>query len=414
MKYCEWIKEEGMPGQASISMYRKIFNEEFNIGTFQPKSNQCLQCAKWKHATTQEKAEMAASHTLHLENRDVSQARKNADRDEAQAQLPGQMKICVASFDMQKILTIPKSEVSAFFYRNKISLLNFTIFNMGPKLGICHLWNETMAKKSSSEVSTCVYFFMERTCEENPEVEEFRFSSDNPTSQNKNRFHYAMYRLSSTKFNVKIVHRFLEVGHTHMEVDSMHAAIERKVKYEEIFDENEWVDHIKNSKKSSDDNPANAYEIIKVGEDLQVLSFKQLVEAQNWKYDTERKEIKWTNVKEIHFDPTTPKLVSIKYDYNGDFITLDTSKKGRPVNLKTYKPPNAYMYRFPLPQNKVEDIKFLLKCGAIPSKYHSYYQGLLDVSEGDEVFESEEACGEDCICCEDGNEDANEEDIIQE
>lgn len=351
---------------------------------------------------------MAQDYATHRENRNISQGYKKADRLEAAENVLG---LCVASFDMQKILTMPRSEVSVYYYKNKVSLMNFTIFDMGPKLGLNHIWNETMAKKSSSEVATCVFKFIEKKCLSNPEMKVFKFYSDNPTSQNKNRFMFAMYRFASSKFNVKITHRFLEVGHTHMEVDNMHGNIERSAKGKEIFDESEWCRTIKNAKK----NPDEEYTIVKLGEDWQVLDFKPLVNAQNWKTDAQKKNIKWTKVREIVFDPATPQTVSLKYDYKGDFITLNVSKRGRPVNFKTYQPPSAYLSRFPLPENKVADLKSLMKSGAIPTKYHSFYEELINIGEGTDPGQQENVCGEGCLCCEDmEEEEVNEEGLDQD
>lgn len=401
-KYKLWAQDQGMDKIASSRTYRKIYLEEFNIGRFIPKNDLCLQCNRWKHATTEEKRNLARQNAIHCQNRNISQGIKKAERLQAQAQTDGEV-LCVASFDMEKVLTIPKSEVSSFYYKTKVSLINFTIFDMGPKLGQCYMWNETVAKKSSNEVATCTYFFIGKKCESNPEVKKLSFWSDNPTSQNKNRQVFSMYRLASVKYNVEITHKFLEVGHTHMEVDSMHAAIERSVYKKEIYDQEEWYDYVRNAKKNvPDNNPAEKYEIIKVGEDLEVLDFKKLVSVQNWTKDTSNNNVKWTKVREIHFSPQEPDIVKIKYEYNGDYVILNTTKKrGRPINLKTYQPPTAYLSLFPLPENKIKDLKDLMNCGAIPPKYHPFYEDLISIGVGP----PEEECDEDCILCENQNAD---------
>lgn len=124
-----------------------------------------------------------------------------------------------------------------------------------------------------------------------------------------------MYSLAAVKFNVKIVHRYLEMGHNHMVVDSMHAAIERSSSKKEIFDQEEWYKYILDAKKNApDNNPAQKYEILEVGKDVEILDFKKLVASLNWSVDTNKQKVKWTKVKEIHFDPATPHFVRLKYE----------------------------------------------------------------------------------------------------
>lgn len=54
--------------------------------------------------------------------------------------------ILCASFDQQKVLTTPRSEISVMYYRRKISYFNFTIFNLSTKEGECSVSDETLAK----------------------------------------------------------------------------------------------------------------------------------------------------------------------------------------------------------------------------------------------------------------------------
>jgi hypothetical protein len=78
-----------------------------------------------------------------------------------------------------------------------------------------------------------------------------------------------------------------------------------------------------------------------------------------------------------------------------------TEKRGRPVNLKTYKLQSAYSERLPLPENKIKDLKELMKNGSIPNKYHSYYLDLIAVGTKT-TQECEEGC-EDCMVTDDVN-----------
>lgn len=84
-------------------------------------------------------------------------------------------------------MTIPKLQVAAFYYKSEVSLNIFSVFDMGPKVGFCFMWNETMGKKGANEIASCGYYFIRMKKGKCPECVEFGFYSDNPTSQNKNR-----------------------------------------------------------------------------------------------------------------------------------------------------------------------------------------------------------------------------------
>ena len=71
--------------------------------------------------------------------------------------------------------------------------------------------------EGSNGMSSCVLDFIETKAKD--EVKEFHFWSDNCNAQNKNQFLFPMYSMACQKFDVKIIHRWLVKGHTHMECD---------------------------------------------------------------------------------------------------------------------------------------------------------------------------------------------------
>lgn len=96
---------------------------------------------------------------------------------------------------------------------------------MGRYEGHCYLWTEDIGKRGANEIASFVMNFIEMKSEQGVKI--FIFYSDNCTG--RNRFVFAMYALAASKYDVKIIHRFLEKGHTQNEGDSLHACIEKKV-----------------------------------------------------------------------------------------------------------------------------------------------------------------------------------------
>ena len=79
-------------------------------------------------------------------------------------------------------------------------------------------------------------------------MRKFVFYSDKCLEQNRNHFVFSMFHVTSVKYNVEIFHRFLEVGHTQNEGDSMKALIERKSKDVAIFSPQDWIKIVKTAK----------------------------------------------------------------------------------------------------------------------------------------------------------------------
>ncbi|KAK3911428.1 30S ribosomal protein S4, chloroplastic [Frankliniella fusca] len=85
-----------------------------------------------------------------------------------------------------------------------------------PRQLLCYVWDQTEARKGSAEITSMVWSFIQMKVAAG--IEEFRIHSDNCSAQNKNQFLFSMYVMASIRFNIKITHCYLEVGHTHMEV----------------------------------------------------------------------------------------------------------------------------------------------------------------------------------------------------
>lgn len=68
--------------------------------------------------------------------------------------------ICCANFDLQKVLTTPRSDVSVMYYYCKSCVWNLTVFELGTGKGKCNLWNESIGKRGSNEFASIIYSFI--------------------------------------------------------------------------------------------------------------------------------------------------------------------------------------------------------------------------------------------------------------
>ncbi|KAE8740401.1 hypothetical protein FOCC_FOCC014080 [Frankliniella occidentalis] len=376
------IERNNDPKSATLRQYRDIFNNEFHLKFLRLKKDRCSQCENWKYKTPAEKSAAGEQekYDMHIANKKKGEALKKEDSLRAKTEAD----LCVASFDFQKILYCPKGENAAYFYRSKFKCFDFTIFDHRTKEGRCYVWDQTIASKGANEVASCLLSFIEEKAKEG--IKQIVFYSDNCWSQNKNSKVLSMFNLACVKYGITITHRFLEKGHTHMEVDNVHACIENRSKNLDIFTPGQWYAIIKSAKINDP-----KYKLIEM-EQKNILDFKNLAEHHSWNLGiTKLREIVITENKAYY-----------KHNYEDEarlIIPLPV-RPGRPVNLPTFRLKPAYIRKFAVLANIMEDLKWYCDQGHIPSASQPFYRSLLNPveeelaeippdSEGDGDSESE-------------------------
>ncbi|XP_034250152.1 uncharacterized protein LOC117650682 [Thrips palmi] len=175
-------------------------------------------------------------------------------------------------------------------------------------------------------------------------------------------------------------------GHTHMDADTIHARIENSTNLKEIMDFEDWIVAISEAKET-----LPPYNVIKLKQSM-IFDYKHLVSLQNWKKDMKGKEIKWSKAREVSIDGREGNLVRLRYDLDGEIFTLSPNQVGRPVNLKTFKPPKQYNGPVPLTASKRADIEALCKELAIPLDKQQFFRDC-----GDDLDEVEYETDEEII-----------------
>lgn len=109
-----------------------------------------------------------------------------------------------------------------------------SLYNLKTKDGYCYLCNEVEGQITANEFSTIIYNFLDTEANV-PAGEEVILFSDGRSYENRNAtLANALLHLSNKK-NITITQKYLIPGHTQMECDSMHSAIERKLRNREIY-----------------------------------------------------------------------------------------------------------------------------------------------------------------------------------
>lgn len=216
-------KENRKP--VSENKYREMFTKEYNIRFFNPKKDLCVVCSKYKKAES--KQELEQEYQKHIQRKMTCQAAKDADKVRANTDDT----FMSLTMDLQAVLQIPRGGESVLYYMRKLVIYNFTIYEARrPNNAYCLCWSELNGKKGSSEIGTCLLYYLSHEMPKT--VTEVSIFSDTCSGQNRNQYISALLLWAVHKIDhLQIIEqKFLESGHTHMEVDSMHAAIENAAK----------------------------------------------------------------------------------------------------------------------------------------------------------------------------------------
>ena len=200
-----------------------------------PKKNCCDFCVAYNNSPNKS-AELIEKYDLH-------QAQKNQCRKKKE-ELKALGKACrntlVAVFDLQKTFLCPHGDSSSFYYSLRLKLWNLSITNIYNMNTICYIWDESTAKKGSCEVSSCVFDYLNKVCQQG--VKRMHFFCDRWSGQNNNRAILVMLSIAINLFQFEeITLNYLVTGHSQNENDSIHSTIEKFVSKRCIYSLEEWV-----------------------------------------------------------------------------------------------------------------------------------------------------------------------------
>ena len=124
-------------------VYRKIF-AQFDIGFFQPKKDQCSTCTKYQQMNAEEKETFQHEFDDHLKRKVFAWSHKDTDKFASK----NNSKVLSFNFDLQAVLSTPKSDAGQIFYKRKLSVYYLCFFHLSDNKGFCNFWDK-------SSKSTC-------------------------------------------------------------------------------------------------------------------------------------------------------------------------------------------------------------------------------------------------------------------
>lgn len=308
---------------------RNYFVQELdrqNIALFRPKKDQCDLCMAYHHDHIEE-----ADYQAHQRKKTEAREQKAKDKEMAVSN-PGQ--VLALTLDMQAVKLAPFLRCTSIYFKKKLCVHNYTLFDLRSKDVYCFLWDETQASLDATNIASILYKFLDTYIEEHPKLEKIILISDGCGYQNRNTvLSNALLHLAITR-KVMIVQNYLEKGHTQMEVDSAHSLIERKLKNKDIYLPTDYI-HI-----CREARPTKPFVV-------KYLKFDDFLDLTSLKY--------YSNIRPGYKigDPTVSDIRSLCYDSKGEI----SYKLNYSDEWKMYtKRPNL-TGNFPISQHYTERLK---------------------------------------------------------
>ncbi|KAL4716612.1 hypothetical protein ACJJTC_008247 [Scirpophaga incertulas] len=200
---------------------------------------------------------------------------------------------------------------------------------------------------NSEEFATIWMDFIEVVLEEDStEPMKVIFYSDGCTYQNRNAVLANALLTTAMNKNIVIEQKFLEVGHTQMEADSMHSTIERTLKNKDVHVPAEYISICRSARKKP-----RPYEV-------KYLNYKFFKKFSEFNFS---KPFGLADLKEM-----------LRFRYSGSSLPQRKSSSVTPVSFTGLQ--NLYSDRPKICAKKFEDLQYLKN--TLPKDYHSYYVSL--------------------------------------
>jgi len=286
------------------------------------------------------------------------------------------------SFDLQAVLTTPHAGDAQIYYKRKLSVYNFTIYKPSTKDGYCYVWDETEGGRGSCEIGTCLLEFVQGLPKHVTHLSTF---SDTCGGQNRNQFIVAalLQTVQRSDVGLNIIDlKYMERGHSFLEVDSMHACIEREKKHRQVYTTGGWQLLISMARKEG-----KPY-IVRAMDHGDFCDLKSLAGTmvKNKTKNSGGEAVSWLRLKWLRFERSMPNQIKYKYSLSEDeeFKVLDCSGNWQPMSdvtnaadvLAKLKLAKLYSDRLPISAAKKKDLMKLVDDKVIPSDYRSFYENL--------------------------------------
>ncbi|KAF4529738.1 hypothetical protein B566_EDAN017890, partial [Ephemera danica] len=336
----------------------EIFFYNSNLSLFTPKKDLCNKCVAHKNGVIDD-----ISFDAHNKKKTSAKQEKEMDKSAALAK-----KIIMLTNDAQAIKSCPQTDANVMYFHSKLTIHNNTIYNVECKECKNYIYTEMSTSSCASTYVSCICDFIHSKCRDSnlPIV----IWCDNCLHQNKNIIYSNALLALSKKLNVEITLKYLEVGHTFLEVDSAHSNIERKSKNVNFYIPEEFVKLVREAR-----TVPFPYEAVLLDHTFFLdyttpsAQFYKTLRPPPLKIGDEVIHPKVTDLVAINHRPDG--RIYYKVNHTDDWKQLRETPKPVPA-IVSY--PRLHKSVLPIDEIKYKHLQDIKK--TIPRCYHEYYDNL--------------------------------------
>ena len=203
----------------SIFKFTEFFKDN-NYSIFKRKKDLCNTCVGYELGNIS-----LDQYNEHIQMKEEGFTLKEEDKKKA-----NNIDVIVVTADTEALLTAPFNDANIMFIRSKLNLHNFTFYNLFDKDVLNFLWSEVNGDLEASSFTSCFVSYLELLMEKYPSATVIVFWTDGCPYQNRNAEIASALANFSKSHQITIYQKYLEVGHTHMECDSVHSNVEKAKK----------------------------------------------------------------------------------------------------------------------------------------------------------------------------------------
>ena len=359
-------------------IYRKIFNEEFNLSFGYPRSDTCETCDLLNIAIKSSKSD--SERGKHQEELVEHHEKAGQGYRGLRVDTDASKKVnthALITFDLMQNLPVPTLTHGSMFYLRQLWVYNFGIHNTTSSSVSMYMWNESVAGRGADEICSCLQQYIQQLPSK---IQRLTCYSDSCFGQNKNFQMICFLNQLTLKRFKQIDHKFLVRGHTYLPNDRDFAQIEKRKGTAIVHVPTDWETVVREACTSK------PYSVCSM-DSTKFLNFSELTQQYTFrKKDSDKKSVliskaSWMNYGQVNVSGKLkkhPNEVWIRYTYNEDEpwskVSLLKGRKKLPPS-KSISLPIKYLEGHPINPKKLENLQSMLPF--LPPDQRGFYLELI-------------------------------------
>lgn len=325
-----------------------------NLSIYRPKKDQCDLCFAYKNKNVSDN-----EYQEHIKSKERARQEKANDKERCLDD-----EIHMFTVDLQAVQTIPLISAGANYFKMKLSVHQFTIYNELDKSVVCYVWHEAEAGMDAHVFTSCLLDFLEKIQNKSKPIIIY---SDGCCAQNRNTTLANALQHYAISHNVEIYQKYLVVGHTQMECDSVHATIERKKKGRDLYVPADFITIIKEARLSQ------PYQVRYLNHTF-FRDFSSLTYLKSIRPGIKKGDPCVVNLRALKYSSDCGVQYKLSFDDQWSFLPHRITRQQQLNSGQNTATTGLYNHRLAITKRKYGDLQDLKRM--IPADYHSFYDDL--------------------------------------